>query len=78
FHGGTTQKVDPKSRYAIVNASPRLRELMDAAEADPDPLNLLPELALLRALVQDYVERYDALTAALLGWHESYQQGKNE
>ncbi|WP_240738103.1 HGGxSTG domain-containing protein [Deinococcus fonticola] len=73
LHGGVGQKTS--LRYAEINASPRLRQLIDDAIIDDDPMNLLPELALLRALVQDYVERYDAMTAALLAWHESYQIG---
>lgn len=41
--------------------------------ADPDPLNLLPEIAALRALFQDYIERYQVLTEALLAWHADWQ-----
>lgn len=70
LHGGTTQK--PSGRYVQVNARPRLRELIAQFAADPDPHNLLHELTLLRALVTDYIERYDETTEALLNWHASF------
>jgi hypothetical protein len=50
----------------------RVRALYEAYLADPDPLNLQDELALLRALVQDFVDRYDAWREALLSWHASF------
>lgn len=46
--------------------------MIDQFAADTDPLNLSHELHLLRALVSDYVERYDQTTAALLAWHASF------
>ena len=50
----------------------RLRDLYHAYLADPDPLNLSDELAMLRALVQDFVDRYDAWREAILSWHASF------
>ena len=76
LHGGVGQK--PSLRYTEINASPRLRQLIDEFAVDDDPMDLLPELTLLRALVQDYVERHDRVTAALLAWHESYAAGKED
>lgn len=70
LHGGATPV--KHGRYSTINR-PRLRELLDAFDADPDPLDLLPEIKLLRALILDYVERYDRFTDALLAWHESYE-----
>lgn len=69
LHGGG--KHIKHGRYSKITR-PRLRELLDDFDADPDPLDLLPEIKLLRALVLDYVERYDQFTEALLAWHESY------
>ncbi|MEE8583961.1 MAG: hypothetical protein V3T83_03820, partial [Acidobacteriota bacterium] len=40
-------------------------------EEDGDPLDLIPDLNLLRALVQDFIERYDCFREALLGWHDA-------
>lgn len=59
-------------RYAGVQAV-RIRELIQHHEDAPDPLNILPELAAARAIFQDFVERYDAFTEALLAWHASWQ-----
>lgn len=50
-----------------------MRKLIEHHEADPDPLNILPELAAARALFQDFVERYDQFSSALIAWHQSYQ-----
>jgi hypothetical protein len=47
---------------------------MKAQEKDPDPLNLLPEVHLLRSLIIDFVERYDEFTEALIDWHESWKE----
>lgn len=69
LHGGKTPI--KSGRYSDIKR-PRLNELIAKFAADPDPLNLLPEALLLRALATDYVERYDELTAALIKWHESF------
>jgi len=58
-------------RYSTLNHE-RLRELVAHFEADPDPLNVTAELALLRAIVVDFINRYDKFIAALEAWHESY------
>lgn len=50
-----------------------LRQLMAHHAANPDPLNLLPDLAKLRALADDFINRHERITAALLAWHESYR-----
>jgi hypothetical protein len=68
-HGGSTQIAH--GRYSSINR-PRIRDLLERHQADPDPLNLLPELALLRALIGDFIERYDAQTEALIAWHASF------
>jgi ABC-type branched-subunit amino acid transport system ATPase component len=50
-----------------------MRSLIEQHEADPDPLNIFPELAAARALFQDFIERYDRFTDAIVAWHQSYQ-----
>jgi hypothetical protein len=70
LHGGATPS--RHGRYSGIQRE-ALRDLIAKHETDPDPLNLLPDLAALRALVEDFVNRYDVTTAALLAWHESYQ-----
>jgi hypothetical protein len=70
LHGGATPI--KHGRYSTINR-PRLRDLIAQHAADPDPLNVLPEIAALRALFQEFVERYDEHTEALLAWHASFQ-----
>jgi hypothetical protein len=76
LHGGIGQQA--KHRYATLNASPRLKELLDLHAADTDPYNLLPELNLFRAMCADYIERHHSLTAALTAWHASYSSGYDQ
>ncbi len=79
-HGGIRKGADGHpadrrvvtGRYSTVQHV-RLRELIEQHAADPDPLNLLPEVAALRALFQEFIERYDVHTSALLAWHASFQ-----
>ncbi len=40
-------------------------------EEEGDPLDLIPDLNLLRALVQDFIERYECFRDALLAWHDA-------
>lgn len=54
LHGGSSL-VKHGRHSMIIRAS--IRELAEAFEADPDPLDLLPELAQARALYVDYVNR---------------------
>lgn len=69
FHGGSTPI--KTGRYSKIQR-PRIKELIEGFENDPDPFDLLPEVKLLRALILDYIERYDEYTDALLEWHDSY------
>jgi hypothetical protein len=54
-----------------------LRDLIAEYERDPNPLDILPELAATRALFQDYIERYDEWREALLAWHASFASDTN-
>lgn len=60
-------------RYADLQHR-RLAPIIEAFRHDPEPLNLYPELALHRALLQDFIERYDAFSTALLAWHASFSR----
>lgn len=72
MHGGKTPI--QSGRYSVVKR-PRLAELIAKFEADTDPTNILPEVAMLRALITDYVERYDEFTEALIAWHADWREG---
>lgn len=69
LHGGRTPV--KHGLYSVVQR-PRVGELIQHFEEQPDPLSTLPELAAARALFADWVERYDEVTEALLAWHASY------
>ncbi|MHB0976888.1 MAG: hypothetical protein ACYC1U_06810 [Candidatus Aquicultorales bacterium] len=69
LHGGSSQITT--GRYSVIKR-PRIKELMEKLAEDPEPTNLEPEIQLLRALIVDFVERYDEMTEALLAWHESF------
>lgn len=71
LHGGLTPV--RHGRYSTITRT-EIRALVEAHAGDPDPLDVFPELALVRALTQDYVQRYDAWREALLAWHASYAQ----
>lgn len=70
LHGGLTPI--RHGRYSTITREP-LRKLIEQHEADPEPLNIFPELAAARALFQDFIQRYDAWAEAMLAWHESYR-----
>ncbi|MVN88783.1 hypothetical protein GO986_18755 [Deinococcus sp. HMF7620] len=75
IHGGATPI--KHGRYSSIQR-PRLQELMAEFAKDADPLDTMPELLILRALVTDYIERYDALTDAITAWHLSHTSGYDE
>lgn len=70
LHGGLTPV--KHGRYSRIKRD-SIRDLIAAYAEDPDPLDLMPELAALRALFQDWIERYDEFTDALIAWHESFR-----
>lgn len=58
MHGGL-QENDARvrtGRYRSIE-TPRIRELIEQLEQDPDPFNILEDLQLARALLRDYIER---------------------
>lgn len=72
LHGGATPI--RSGRWSQIKR-PSFREKIERFEEDPDPLNLEPEIALLRAFVEDLIERWDEIfgpDGALLAWHESF------
>ena len=70
LHGGLTPI--KHGRYSGPEHE-RIRDLIGKHNLDPEPLNILPELAAARGLFEDYINRYTATTDALLAWHESYE-----
>lgn len=72
FHGGRNPV--RHGRYSVIQR-PRIAALVKEFEADPTPLDTLPEIHVVRALLADGIERYDEITEATLAWHASYAAG---
>lgn len=51
----------------------RIGDLYETFEADADPLDILPEIALMRGLLTDFINRYDEFAEALIAWHQSWE-----
>lgn len=62
------------SRYVAIE-HPTLTSLVAKFGSDPDYMALNGEVALLRAVLTDYVNRYYEQTEALLAWHGSFNDG---
>lgn len=75
FHGGNAPV--KHGRYSKITR-PRIKELMEEFQNDPNPLDLLPETVLLRALLTDFVERHDQNQEALYTWKASYGKAFQE
>jgi hypothetical protein len=75
FHGGATPMTH--GRYSKLKP-PRYQELYDQFVNDPDPLDLLPELAHARAIFVDFIARYQETRDALLAWHASFGKPQPE
>lgn len=69
LHGGATPI--KHGRYSTITR-PRIKELLEQFEHDEEPLNLLPEVKLLRALIADFVERWEYYTDLTFRWHAMY------
>lgn len=72
LHGGNN--VIKSGRYSSVKRT-RVADLIAEMEETEEPLNTMPEVAATRALLVDYIERYDEFTHALIAWHMSYTAG---
>ena len=78
FHGGATPIRN--GRYSTIQ-NEELGEKIAKFAKDPDPLNLEPEIAVLRALVEDLLDRWYWIfgpDGALLAWHESFTKGAED
>jgi len=71
LHGGNAPV--KHGRYAKIQ-NQAVKDLLDELEDDEDPMNLLPEVQLLRALVINYVNEYEKYMAALEAWQRSFDK----
>ena len=78
LHGGATP-----IKHGLASSIERVRLADRIARhlANPDPLDLLSELALLRVIAEDLIERWESIygvDGTLLAWHESFKASGNE
>lgn len=66
FHRG--QKEITHGIYSNIERE-RIRDLYEEFAAAADPLDLEPEVAMLRAIYRDFIERYDQYLNAVLIWY---------
>lgn len=71
FHGGCTPI--KHGRYSTVKGP--LAEKMSKHETDPDPANLIPELSVLRALLEGFLGKYEETPEVLIGGAEKLIDG---
>lgn len=69
IHGGLTPV--RHGRYSSV-VRREIQELLRELEQDPNPLNILPDLLMVRALLADFLNRYEENREAVLAWHASW------
>lgn len=69
LHGGASPI--RHGRYSSIQRD-SVRDLYEKHRTDPDPLDMLDELAAARAMFEDFVNRYDAWREALLAWWQSW------
>jgi predicted signal transduction protein with EAL and GGDEF domain len=56
-------------RYSMIQHEGLQEKLGQLEALEQDVMDLSPEVQLLRTLVIDYVERYEAFSEALIAWH---------
>lgn len=69
FHGGITSKQTKHGRYSTIKHK-HVSGILDELEQVHDQvMDLAPETKLIRALLIDYVNRYDEFQEALMAWY---------
>lgn len=73
FHGGLSLVIH--GRYSKIRANDRLRAVMVELQDEDNPLDLIPDLLLLRARLTVYMEEEQRWSLRLADWHDSYSAG---
>lgn len=73
LHGGSKPVTHGQERRDPNVQSTRIHELLTKHLENEDPLNVLRELALARALLEDWVARYETYVAALTAWYDTWE-----
>lgn len=80
LHGGGPLVSKPGGRYSTLEDR-EFRARFDEFEQEPNPLDLLPDLALLRAFLADVIDNWEDVfgpDGALARWQESLDAGKKQ
>jgi hypothetical protein len=77
MHGGTGGGQIKSGRYSKLQHE-RLKSLFEEHQADENPLDTLPELAMTRAIFQDFIQRYERHSQALIAWHEDWKENRTD
>ena len=72
-HGGQKRGVDARitSGRRSIQGIARIRKLVDVHLADPNPFDVSRTLAMAKALMDDFIERYYELLPALMAWYDA-------
>ena len=68
FHAGCVPAMVNMHLYDTSNFSSRVQQLFEEFRNDPQPYNMLNELAMLRSVAVDYLERHAFIDKALTQW----------
>lgn len=81
FHGGATPVkhgyYSKIKRYRSLGGSLGEAYKRYIENEDDDPLDVSPELALTRALIEDWVSNYEEFKEALFTWRDAYAEDRN-
>jgi hypothetical protein len=66
YHGGVAPAIS--GRYSRIKRT-ELKTLIEEHELDPQPLDLLPDLAAGRAIFESFVDMHETRWEALTAWH---------
>jgi len=78
FHAGCTPTMVQMHRYDTSHFSSRVQQLFEEFRNDPQPYNMLNELAMLRSVAVDYLERHAFIDKALTQWAMQVEMGRVE
>lgn len=71
-HGGNNLVTHGQTRRYELHNAPRLQALIQQYVDDPEPLNVAQELAVARALMHDFLDRYAMFVEAITAWYDTW------
>jgi len=78
LHGGEVATVVHADFVRYRGFSTDIDDVLMHHLQDPDPLNLISDIALCRATIEKWTEDYHWFSEAMHAWHESFKQGVDE